>query len=66
LDYTWHELTGQYKRTLVELESNKDNLEKCVEIVMNKYEVANPVSYPKRLGYAESAMRLFGTETERK
>jgi len=66
LDYAWHELTGQYKRTLVELESNKDNLEKCVEIVMNKYEVADPVSYPKRLGYAESAMRLFGTETERK
>jgi hypothetical protein len=48
------------------LESNKDNLEKCVEIIMNKYEVADPVSYPKRLGYAESALRLFGTETERK
>jgi LysM repeat protein len=66
LDYTWHELTGKYKRTLTELESNKDNLEQCVQIIMNKYEVANPISYPKRLGYAESAMRLFGIEPERK
>jgi LysM repeat protein len=62
LDYTWHELNGKYKRTLTELELNKDNLEKCVEIVMNKYEVAKPISYPRRLGYAESALRLFGTE----
>lgn len=66
LDYAWHELTGKYKRTLIELENNKDNLKECVRIVMNKYEVADPVSYPKRLGYAESALRLFGTETARK
>ena len=66
LDYTWHELTGKYKRILKGLENNKDNLGKCVEIIQDDYEVADPTHYPKRLGYAESAMRLFGTETERK
>jgi LysM repeat protein len=66
LDYTWHELTGRFKKVLPALDRNKNNLEECVRIVMDDYEVANPISYPKRLGYAESAMRLFGTETERK
>jgi murein DD-endopeptidase MepM/ murein hydrolase activator NlpD len=62
LDYTWHELTGTKRITLSELDKNKNNLEQCVKIVMNKYEIADPKSYPERLGYAESAMRLFGME----
>ena len=66
LDFTWHELTGKYQHVLADLNANKDNLEKCVAIVMNKYEVARPISYPERLGYAESAMRLFGSETDKK
>jgi hypothetical protein len=33
---------------------------------MNKYEVADPKSYPERLGYAESALRLFGMEPSNK
>lgn len=66
LDFTWHELTGKYRHVLVELDANKNNLEKCVAIVMNKYEVAKPISYPERLGYAESAMRLFGSATDKK
>jgi LysM repeat protein len=66
LDYTWHELTGIKKITLSELDKNKNNLEKCVQIVMNKYEVADPKSYPERLGYAESALRLFGMEPSNK
>jgi LysM repeat protein len=66
LDFTWHELTGRYKHVLPELERNKDNLAKCVEVIMNKYEVASPKSYPERLGFAESAMRLFGSETDKK
>jgi len=66
LDFTWHELTGKYKHVLPDLEANKNNLAKCVEIVMNKYEVASPKSYPERLGYAESAMRLFGSTTDKK
>jgi LysM repeat protein len=66
LDFTWHELTGKYRHVLPELEANKNNLGKCVEIIMNKYEVANPKSYPERLGFAESAMSLFGSETDKK
>jgi len=66
LDFTWHELTGKYKHVLPELEANKNNLAKCVEIIMNKYEVASPKSYPERLGFAESAMRLFGSGTDKK
>ena len=66
LDFTWHELTGKYKHVLPDLEANKNNLEKCVEIIMNKYEVASPKSYPERLGFAESAMRLFGSTTDKK
>lgn len=66
LDYVWYELTGPYKHVLAELDANKNNLAKCVAIVMNKYEVAKPISYPERLGYAESAMRLFGSATDKK
>jgi len=66
LDYVWYELTGPYKRVLAELDADKNNLAKCVAIVMNKYEVAKPISYPERLGYAESAMRLFGSATDKK
>jgi LysM repeat protein len=66
LDFIWHELTGKYKHVLAELDANKNNLEKCVSIVMNKYEVAKPISYPERLGYAESAMRLFSSATDKK
>jgi len=66
LDFTWHELTGKYQHVLTDLNANKDNLEKCVAIVMNKYEVAKPISYPERLGYAESAMRLFSSGTDKK
>ena len=66
LDFTWHELTGKYQHVLSDLNANKNNLEKCVAIVMNKYEVAKPISYPERLGYAESAMRLFGSDTDKK
>ena len=62
LDYSWHELTGRYKKVLPALERNKNNLEECVRIIMDDYEVASPQSYPERLGYAESAMRLFGME----
>lgn len=66
LDYVWYELTGPYKHVLADLDANKNNLAKCVAIVMNKYEVAKPISYPERLGYAESAMRLFGSATDKK
>ena len=66
LDFIWHELTGKYRHVLVELDANKNNLAKCVAIVMNKYEVAKPISYPERLGYAESAMRLFSSTTDKK
>jgi LysM repeat protein len=66
LDFTWHELTGKYQHVLTLLDADKNNLEKCVAIVMNKYEVAKPISYPERLGYAESAMRLFGSDTDKK
>lgn len=62
LEYAWHELNGKYKKVLPALERNKDNLKECVRIIMDDYEVANPVSYPRRLGFAESALRLFGTE----
>jgi hypothetical protein len=66
LDFTWHELTGKYRHVLPDLEANKTNLAKCVEVIMNKYEVASPRSYPERLGFAESAIRLFGSATDKK
>jgi len=66
LDYTWHELTGKFRHVLSLLDADRHNLEKCVAIVMNKYEIADPISYPERLGYAESAMRLFGSDTDKK
>jgi spore coat assembly protein SafA len=64
LDYSWHELTknGTYKKILPALNNNKDNLKECVRIIMDDYEVADSASYPRRLGFAESALRLFGTE----
>jgi len=66
LDYAWHELTGKYRKVLPALERNKDNLAECVKIIMNDYEVASPESYPERLGFAKSAINLFGSETDKK
>jgi LysM repeat protein len=66
LDFTWHELTGKYRHVLPQLQANKNNLAECVRIIMDDYEVASPKSYPERLGFAESALRLFGSETDKK
>ena len=41
-----------------------DNLEKCVEIIQNGYEIPSPdkAMYGNRLGFARTALELFGTK----
>jgi LysM repeat protein len=77
----WNTLSGQLKWATFEithvpqfiavkraLHANANNLEKCVEIIQDKFEIPDPVlsHYENRLGFARSALKLFGTEQPKK
>lgn len=77
----WNTLSGQLKWATFEithipqfiavkkqLHANANNLEKCVEIIQDDFEIPNAAlaHYENRLGYAKMALELFGTKPPKK
>jgi murein DD-endopeptidase MepM/ murein hydrolase activator NlpD len=66
LKWATFELTHvpKFIRVRKALHSVPDNLEKCVEIIQHTFEIADPAQakYENRLGFARTALELFGTK----
>jgi spore coat assembly protein SafA len=70
LKWATFELTHvpQFIAVKVALQRNPNNLEKCVEIIQDKFEIPNAedAHYENRLGFARTALELFGTKKDKK
>jgi LysM repeat protein len=70
LKWATFELTHvpQFIKVKKALHSVPNNLEKCVEIIQNGFEIPNAAlaHYDNRLGFARTALELFGTKQDKK